>query len=230
MENEKKKALSKKTGKRSASAKAQKKMGKRWPIDQLRRRFLSHEWETVNEMAAATGVPVQTLYKYSAHWIAKREELDREAEGRVQELIIEDRAQAIRDMQLRHLEFAKKLFEKARAQLLRKVWSKERGRLVDQDFDSESHALMAARLAMAAEQSLLLRRNEDGPTNNFNGPTALLLTGGGGGELQTQRALRELSQADLQAIIDARDDGQGGASKAGGKGDAGADGGGKKRL
>lgn len=217
-----------KKAKRKAQPPRSKKGKRRKDWEDLRRRFMAGEWQTLDEMAEKEHLSLSTVYKHSGgktgghNWNEQRKEIDRQAYGRVEELIIEDRASAIREMERRHLDDAKRLYFKAVNHLLGKVRDKKSGQLVDREFETEGQALAAMRLAMAAEQGLLLRKRDPDAAPTFNANNMLVL-GANPSEVGVQRALRELSPADLQAIIESKDvDGPGKPKKTGGKGDAGA--------
>jgi hypothetical protein len=200
-------------------------------VELFKRRFLTHEWATLRAMAKDIGVPERTVQKWAAAdpaqgtvaWLDQRRELDRQASLRADELIIEDQAAQIRDMRQRHLQVAKELFFKSSNQLLGKAKNPKTGQMEVVPFETESQALQALRLAMAAEQQLLLRKVDPDAAGgvNVNGPAQILLTGGSGAvDIQAaQRSLKTLDEKELRAILDLdpkRTDGAGKAKKAGG--------------
>jgi hypothetical protein len=209
-------------------------------VELYKRQFLAHKWSTLRIMAADIGVPESTVRKWAAAdadtgmpaWLDARKALDRQASERADELMVQSTAERIVEMRERHLQVARDLFFKSSNQLLGKVKNPETGQMEVPRFESESQALQGLRLAMAAEQSLLLRKQDPdaagGP--NFNGPTQILL-GGGSQDGNAARALREVSETELLKIIDMDkgSDGAGNTKKDGGKGASGAQGGAPKR-
>jgi predicted transcriptional regulator len=176
-------------------------------------------------MAKAIGISESTVSKWARAdkktgapaWLDQRKELDRQAQARADELIVEDQATQIREMRKRHLQVAKELFFKSSNQLLGKVKNPKTGQMEVPAFETESQALQGLRLAMAAEQALLLRKvDPDAPGGvNFNGPAQVLLAGGGGVvDMQSaQRSLKALDEKDLRAILDLDTKGTDGAGK-----------------
>lgn len=193
--------------------------------DKLRARYISGEWATLEEMAEAEGLSTSTVYKHTAGWKEKRQDLAEEGSAMADTLIVQDLAEAKREAHARHLTDAKLLYIKAMNYLLGKVRNKH-GELVEREFESEGAALATARLAIAVEQGLLFKEpaQAGGSTNNF------LMVGAPNQLAQVKAQLRELSAVDLRHIIDHKDGhGPSGPKKISGRGDAAEDGGAGKR-
>jgi hypothetical protein len=209
-------------------------------VEVFRRQFMAHKWPTVDAMAQAIGIPVDTVRKWTRGnkktgepgWLDQRKALDREGQQRADELLVQDTAEQIREMKQRHLAVLKELFFKAANQLTGKVKNPKTGKMELAPFETESQALHGLRLAIAGEQAILLRKTDpDGPGASFNGPTQILMAGSSTLD-QAKRAMRELGENDLKAIIDMDPKGLDAdqrAKKTGGGGDAGAAGGPAKR-
>ncbi len=203
----------------------------------LRALFMGGKWTTIEDMRKEYALKKQTTYDNTKGWGKARDLADAVAKEEADAITLVDRVQRIAKMTRYQLDVAQRLQIKAFNQLLGKKKNRE-GKWVDKEFESEGSALQAARLGVAMEQTLLMRRRDDGEgsppaapiTNNFHGPSQALIIGGGTGLGGTQRALREFTTTDLKSIIDQErsgaDSNKAGAAKGtGGARVAGKDGG-----
>ncbi len=190
--------------------------GHRTNWHKLKARYLAHEWANIKEMSEQLGISEWALRKHSKGWPDERDRMDKEADENAYELIVQDRTHLIHKHELQVYDMGQSLLMKAAKRLLGKVkkeiTDEKTGEVktiwVDREFESDSTALVATRLAIVMIQSVI---KPDGGGNGapavpgspmFGLPNTINLGPDGTPQL-TKMSVRQFTPEELTAIIKA---------------------------
>ncbi len=138
----------------------------------LKKRYLKHEWQTIDEMCEKLKLSKNTIYKHTVGWPEEREEIEEAGEELAKEEIIETNAVILSRMLQRQIQIADALQIKAANRLLSKVQAKGRNgvllfdkkgrpKMIERQFDDDTLAMMSLRFS-GGVLGQLMRRNRGG--------------------------------------------------------------------